>query len=63
MVLKNWEEMQTRNMERKNSIRERGKRGLEGGEDEQQQPERKRPALARYGMKFVFLLLWRRVEI
>ncbi|KAL8236871.1 hypothetical protein R6Q59_017952 [Mikania micrantha] len=37
--------MQTRNMERKNSIRERGKRGLEG-EDEQQQPERKRPALA-----------------
>lgn len=46
MVLKNWEEMQTRNMERKNSIRERGKRGLEGGEDEQQQPERKRPALA-----------------
>ncbi|CAI9298165.1 unnamed protein product [Lactuca saligna] len=38
--------MQTRNMERKNSIRERGKRGLEGGEDEQQQPERKRPALA-----------------
>lgn len=38
--------MQTRNMERKNSIRERGKRSLEGGEDEQQQPERKRPALA-----------------
>ncbi|KAI3782192.1 hypothetical protein L2E82_12227 [Cichorium intybus] len=33
-------------MERKNSIRERGKRSLEGGEDEQQQPERKRPALA-----------------
>ncbi|KAI3694718.1 hypothetical protein L1987_77687 [Smallanthus sonchifolius] len=32
-------------MERKNSIRERGKRGLQG-EDEQQQPERKRPALA-----------------
>ncbi|KAK1434782.1 hypothetical protein QVD17_00535 [Tagetes erecta] len=37
--------MHTRNMERMNSIRERGKRGLEG-EDEQQQPERKRPALA-----------------
>nr|XP_043619331.1 calmodulin-binding protein 60 B-like [Erigeron canadensis] len=37
--------MQTRNMERKNSIRERGKRGLDGG-DEQEQPERKRPALA-----------------
>ncbi|KAI3686982.1 hypothetical protein L1987_80672 [Smallanthus sonchifolius] len=41
-----WKEMHTKNMERKNSIRERGKRGLEG-EDEQQQPERKRPALAR----------------
>ncbi|XP_071721204.1 calmodulin-binding protein 60 B-like isoform X2 [Rutidosis leptorrhynchoides] len=37
--------MQTRNMERTNSIRERGKRGLEG-EDEHQQAERKRPALA-----------------
>ncbi|KAI3801652.1 hypothetical protein L1987_29762 [Smallanthus sonchifolius] len=37
--------MHTRNMERKNSMRERGKRGLDG-EDEQQQPERKRPALA-----------------
>ncbi|MFS7944484.1 putative CALMODULIN-BINDING PROTEIN60 [Helianthus anomalus] len=37
--------MHTRNMERMNSIRESGKRGLEG-EDEQQQPERKRPALA-----------------
>ncbi|KAM0026129.1 putative CALMODULIN-BINDING PROTEIN60 [Helianthus debilis subsp. tardiflorus] len=37
--------MHTRNMERMTSIRERGKRGLEG-EDEQQQPERKRPALA-----------------
>ncbi|GKE78645.1 hypothetical protein Tco_1544765, partial [Tanacetum coccineum] len=41
--------MQTRNMERMNSMRgDRGKRSLEGGgEDEQQQPERKRPALAR----------------
>lgn len=39
--------MQTRNMERMNSMRDRGKRSLEGGgEDEQQQPERKRPALA-----------------
>ncbi|XP_076945921.1 calmodulin-binding protein 60 D-like [Bidens hawaiensis] len=37
--------MHTRNMERKNSIRERGKRGLEADEEEQQ-PERKRPALA-----------------
>ncbi|KAL4571282.1 hypothetical protein LXL04_018040 [Taraxacum kok-saghyz] len=46
VFLKNWEKMQTRNMERKNSIRERGKRSLEGNEDEQQQPERKRPALA-----------------
>ncbi|XP_071701411.1 calmodulin-binding protein 60 D-like [Rutidosis leptorrhynchoides] len=38
--------MQTRNMERKNSIRERGKRGLDVEDDQQQQPERKRPALA-----------------
>lgn len=38
-----WIRMQTRYMERTNSMR--GKRSLEG--DEEQQPERKRPALAR----------------
>lgn len=38
--------MQTRYMERTNSMR--GKRSLEGGGDEEQEPERKRPALARY---------------
>lgn len=42
-------EMQTRYMERTNSMA-RGKRSLEGGGDEEQQPERKRPALARYNL-------------
>ncbi|CAI0555878.1 unnamed protein product [Linum tenue] len=37
--------MHTRYMERTNSMA-RGKRNLEGGGDEEQQPERKRPALA-----------------
>lgn len=40
--------MQTRYMERTNSMKGRGKRNLEGGGDEEQEPERKRPALARY---------------
>ncbi|KAL6523390.1 hypothetical protein OROGR_016993 [Orobanche gracilis] len=39
--------MQTRYMERTNSMKGRGKRSLEGGDDEEQEPERKRPALAR----------------
>ncbi|KAL6520644.1 Calmodulin-binding protein 60 B [Orobanche minor] len=38
--------MQTRYMERTNSMKGRGKRSLEGGDDEEQEPERKRPALA-----------------
>ncbi|KAI3444141.1 hypothetical protein Pfo_000806 [Paulownia fortunei] len=38
--------MQTRYMERTNSMKGRGKRSLEGGADEEQEPERKRPALA-----------------
>lgn len=40
--------MQTRYMERTNSMKGRGKRNLDGGGDEEQEPERKRPALARY---------------
>ncbi|PWA42052.1 Bicarbonate transporter, C-terminal [Artemisia annua] len=42
---KKWGRVQTRNMERMNSMRDRGKRSFEGGgaEDDQQQPERKRP--------------------
>ncbi|KAL8539039.1 hypothetical protein ACS0TY_000871 [Phlomoides rotata] len=43
-------EMQTRYMERTNSMKGGGKRSLEGGGgDEEQEPERKRPALARKG--------------
>ncbi|KZV33974.1 Calmodulin-binding protein isoform 1 [Dorcoceras hygrometricum] len=39
--------MQTRYMERTNSMKGRGKRSLEGGgDDEEQEPNRKRPALA-----------------
>ncbi|KAK4392633.1 Calmodulin-binding protein 60 B [Sesamum angolense] len=38
--------MQTRYMERTNSMKGRGKRSLEGGGDEEQESERKRPALA-----------------
>ncbi|KAL3841029.1 hypothetical protein ACJIZ3_025620 [Penstemon smallii] len=38
--------MQTRYMERTNSMKGRGKRSLEGGADEGQEPEKKRPALA-----------------
>ncbi|XP_051120400.1 calmodulin-binding protein 60 D-like [Andrographis paniculata] len=38
--------MQTRYMERTNSMKGRGKRSLEGGADENQEPEKKRPALA-----------------
>ncbi|XP_057787641.1 calmodulin-binding protein 60 B-like isoform X2 [Salvia miltiorrhiza] len=38
--------MQTRYMERTNSMKGRGKRSLDGGGDEEQEPERKRPALA-----------------
>ncbi|XP_073289593.1 calmodulin-binding protein 60 D-like isoform X1 [Primulina huaijiensis] len=39
--------MQTRYMERTNSMKARGKRSLEGGgDDEEQEPNRKRPALA-----------------
>ncbi|XP_051150031.1 calmodulin-binding protein 60 D-like isoform X2 [Andrographis paniculata] len=38
--------MQTRYMERTNSMKGRGKRSLESGGDEEQEPERKRPALA-----------------
>ncbi|KAL8510876.1 hypothetical protein ACS0TY_017625 [Phlomoides rotata] len=43
--------MQTRYMERTNSMKGGGKRSLEGGGggDEEQEPERKRPALARKG--------------
>ena len=49
---KKWERVKTRNMERMNSMRDWGKRSLEGSgaEDDQQQPERKRPVLARYGL-------------
>lgn len=43
-VFGDWVKMHTRYMERTNSMA-RGKRALEGGEE--QQPERKRPALAR----------------
>ncbi|KAK6136967.1 hypothetical protein DH2020_029294 [Rehmannia glutinosa] len=38
--------LKTRYMERTNSMKGRGKRSLEGGADEEQEPERKRPALA-----------------
>ncbi|KAG6427838.1 hypothetical protein SASPL_112085 [Salvia splendens] len=38
--------MKTRYMERTNSMKGRGKRTLDGGGDEEQEPERKRPALA-----------------
>lgn len=46
-VLEEWVSMQTRLMERNNSMR--GKRSLDGGggEGDDEQPERKRPALAR----------------
>ncbi|KAG6383055.1 hypothetical protein SASPL_157205 [Salvia splendens] len=40
--------MKTRYMERTNSMKGRGKRTLDGGGDEEQEPERKRPALARF---------------
>lgn len=39
--------MQTRFKERTNSMNGRGKRSLEGGDDEDQKPARKIPALAR----------------
>ncbi|KAG8367706.1 hypothetical protein BUALT_Bualt16G0100900 [Buddleja alternifolia] len=38
--------MHTRYMERTNSMKGGGKRSLEGGDDEEQEPDRKRPALA-----------------
>ncbi|CAI9777372.1 unnamed protein product [Fraxinus pennsylvanica] len=38
--------MRTRYMERTNSTSGRGKRTLESGDDEEQQPDKKRPALA-----------------
>lgn len=46
-ILEEWVSMQTRLMERTNSMR--GKRSLDGGGGggDDEQPERKRPALAR----------------
>ncbi|KAH6835387.1 Calmodulin-binding protein [Perilla frutescens var. hirtella] len=38
--------LETRYMERTNSMRGRGKRSLDGGGDEEHEPEKKRPALA-----------------